>query len=99
MISLIIYFLLYLWKGEYKYPILERVVFVLGDGVFLALYYLFKYKPEYITDYDLDLFGLAGVLGLDFMLYLVRGGKLFCYGVNEGVAPINPENEPSSPNL
>ena len=91
MILLIVYSLLYLWKGEFKYQIMERVVFFLGDGAFLTLFYIFKYHPEYITQYDLDFFGLAGIMILDILLYLVRGGKLMCYGKSEGQAEVNPE--------
>ena len=80
MIMFIVYFLMYLWKGEYKYPVLERIIFFVGEGIFLALFFIFKYKPEYITDYDLDFFGLAIIMGLDFIAFLVRGIKLYCYG-------------------
>ena len=91
MIMLIIYFLLYLWKGEFKYPVLERIIFFLGDAVLLTLFFIFKYHNEYITAYDLDFFGVAGVMALDFLLYLVRGGKLFCYGQSEGTSEVHPE--------
>ena len=101
MISLVLYFLVYLWKGDFKYPILERVIFGLGDGAFLTIYYIFKYGPSYITTYDLDFFGLGGGLVIDLVLYIVRGSRLFMYGASEGRADVNPEIIPdtSSPRL
>ncbi len=101
MISLILYFLITLWKGDYKYPVMERVIFGLGDAAFLTIYYLFKYGPTYITDYDIDFFGFGGILVIDLVLYTIRGARLFMYGANEGRADVNPEVLPdtSSPRI
>jgi hypothetical protein len=52
----------------------------LGEGAFLAIYYIFTFAPNYITTYDLDFFGLAGVIAIDLLLYLVRGFRLMTYG-------------------
>lgn len=82
MIALILYFLIYLWKGEFKYPIVERIIFLLGDGAFLTMFFLFKEEPSAITDNDLDFFILAMILGVDIVLYIVRGIRMFCYGVS-----------------
>ena len=49
------------------------------------IYFIFTYKPSYITDYDLDLFMLAFVMALDALLYIVRGIRMFCFGAHEGV--------------
>ena len=92
MIALIICPLLHLWKGDYKYPILERVIYILGEAAFLALYYLFKYKPSYVTDYDLDVYALGGVILIDAVLYFIRTLKMICYGVHEGSSVVNPED-------
>lgn len=43
MIMVIIYPILYVWKGDFKYPVMERIIFILGEAAFLSLYYLFKY--------------------------------------------------------
>ena len=73
---------------------MERVIFLLGDGAFITLYFIFTYNPQYIIDYDLDLFGLAGIMLVDALLYIIRGIRMYCYGPNEGVANdgVNPEN-------
>jgi len=86
MIPLIIYPVLHIWKGEFKYPILERIIYGLGEAAFLALFYIFQYGATYITDYDLDFCLLAFVIMIDLLLYLVRGIRLGIYGVSEGRA-------------
>lgn len=92
MIALIIYPILHLWKGDFKYPVMERIVFILGEAAFLAIYYIFKYGTDYITQYDVDFFGLGGVLLIDLVLYLIRTTRLICYGGNEGTdKAVNPE--------
>ena len=72
---------------------MERVIFFIGDGAFITLYFVFTYKPVYITDYDLDLFLLAGVMFVDAFLYIIRGIRLFCYGPHEGVGDVSPEDD------
>lgn len=90
MIMLILYPLVYIWKGEFKYPMLERIIFGLGEAAFLANFFIFKYHPEYIQNYDIDFFLLSFILIIDIVLYLVRACRLGCYGVNEN-AEVNPE--------
>lgn len=80
MIMLIIYPIIATWKGEFKYPVLERVIFGLGEAAFLANFFIFKYKPEYIQSYDLDFFFLGFVLLIDVFLYLIRAIRIGCYG-------------------
>lgn len=91
MIALIIYPILHTWKGDFKYPIMERIIYFLGEAAFLALFFLFKYKPQYISDYDIDFFVLGGILLFDTLLYLIRTIKLACYGAHEGSNVVNPE--------
>jgi len=43
MIMVIINPILHVWKGDFKYPVMERIIFILGEAAFLSLYYLFKY--------------------------------------------------------
>jgi len=83
MIMLIIYPILHAWKGDFKYPIMERVVFIIGEAAFLALFYLFKYQnSNYIVSYNLDFFLLGGVLLMDALLFFFRAIRLACYGNN-----------------
>jgi len=85
MIMVIIYPILHAWKGDFKYPVMERIIFILGEAAFLSLYYLFKYeKDNYIYSYNLDFFLLGAVLLMDTILYFVRTIRLVCYGSNEG---------------
>lgn len=93
MIGIIIYPLIHLWKGEFKYPIAERIIFIIGEAAFLTIYFLFKYGPSLITDYDLDFLLLAGVLLLDVLLYFVRAIRMCCYGFHEGKTDNIPENQ------
>ena len=88
-----VYSVLYLILGEFRYKCMERVIFFLGDGAFITLYFIFTYKPVYITDHDLDLFGLAGIMTLDTLLYIIRAIRLYCYGPHEGVGDVAPEEE------
>lgn len=88
---LIIYPVLHAWKGEFKYPVMERIIFIVGEAAFLALFYIFRYQStNYIVSYDLDFFLLAVVLLIDVLLYFVRTMRMVCYGANEG-SP-NPQN-------
>jgi hypothetical protein len=82
MVMLIIYPLLYIWKGEFKYPLMERIIFGLGEAAFLANFFIFKYRSEYINTYDIDFFFLGFVLIIDIFLYLIRTCRIGCYGVN-----------------
>lgn len=61
---------------------MERVIFFLGEALFIILYYIFRYNPSYITGYDLDVYGLGGIILIDFILYFIRAIRLFCYGAN-----------------
>jgi len=70
---------------------MERIVFFLGDGAFITLYYIFNFQSSYITQYDLDFFGLAGIIAIDLLLFMFRGGRLMCYGADEGRVEVNPE--------
>ena len=88
---LIVYPLIHAWKGEFKYPCAERVFFIIGECLFLGLYFLFKYGPPYITDYDLDFFILAFILVMDCLVYFVRSIRRFCFGFYEGKAEVYPE--------
>ena len=90
MIALIIVPLLQLWKGDFKYPILERIIFFLGEAAFITLYYIFRYRASYITQYDLDFYGLGAILLIDLLLYFVRTIRLACYGRHEGSNAVNP---------
>ena len=93
MVMLIVYPLIHAWKGEFRYPCAERVFFVIGEGLFLALFFLFKYGPSYITDYDLDFFILAFILVMDVMVYFVRAVRMCCFGFHEGKAEVHPEED------
>lgn len=90
MIMLIIYSVIATWKGEFKYFVLERVLFGLGEAAFLANFFIFKYRPEYIQSYDLDFFFLGFVLLIDIFLYLIRAIRIGCYGTAES-NEVNPE--------
>lgn len=91
MIPLLLFGFIYMWKGVFKYPVMERVIFIFGEAIFVALYYLFKYASDYISKYDIDFFVIGVVLLIDLMLYLVRGCKLGLYGISESSAEVNPE--------
>ena len=91
VVMLIVYPLIHAWKGEFKYPCAERVSFIIGESLFLGLYFLFKYGPRYITDYDLDFFILAFILVMDCLVYFVRSIRRFCFGFHEGKAEVYPE--------
>jgi hypothetical protein len=62
---------------------MERIIFGLGEAAFLANYFIFKYRVEYIQSYDLDFFFLGFVLLIDILFYLVRACKIGCNGANE----------------
>jgi hypothetical protein len=89
MIPLILYSFIHMWKGEFKYPVMERIIFGLGEAAFLTNYFIFKYGPQYIGSYDLDFFFLGFVLFIDILLYVVRACRMVCYGVNEN-SEVNP---------
>lgn len=93
VIPLGLYALLYVWNGEFKFVVMERIVFILGECAFIALIELFKYAPDYITQYELDFFLLGSILFLDILLYLVKTIKLACSGSSEGQVEIKPEEE------
>ena len=39
-----VYSFFYLIFGEYRYKCMERVIFFIGDGAFITLYFIFTYK-------------------------------------------------------
>lgn len=90
MIMLIIYPIIAVWKGEFKHPVLERVLLGLGEAAFLANFFIFKYRAEYIKSYDVDFFFLGFVLLIDVLLYLIRAVRVGCYGTAEN-NEVNPE--------
>lgn len=96
VVPLGLYALLYVWNGEFKFVVAERIVFVVGEAAFIALIELFKYAPDYVTQYELDFFLLGSVLLLDFLLYLVKAIKLGCSGSSEGQVEIKPEETPKA---
>ena len=70
---------------------MERIIFLLGEGAFISLYFIFTYKPKYITKTDLDFFFLAGIMIVDVLFYIIRGIRMYCYGPGEGTVEVNPE--------
>lgn len=80
-IPLGLYSLIYLWKGEYQFVVGERIIFGLGEGVIIALFGLYLYKSSYIEMYDLDFFGIGGVLLVDLIFYIVKAIRLAKYGL------------------
>jgi hypothetical protein len=97
MIPLILYFFIYIWKGEFTYPVMERVIFGLGEAAFLAVFYLFKYDSSDLLSYDLDFFLLGFIILIDLILYFARGISLGVYGtVSKDIAEVNPEPNSNS---
>jgi hypothetical protein len=45
MVMLIVYPLIHIWEAEFKYPLMERIIYGLGEAAFLANFFIFKYRP------------------------------------------------------
>jgi hypothetical protein len=77
---IILYAFIYTWKNDFSFKIGERIIFLLGEAIFVTLFSIFLFNPQYIQDYDLDLFGLALVLLIDVIFVIVKLVRLIKYG-------------------
>ena len=63
--------------GEFKYKIVERVIFCVGEAAFLILYFIFTYNPQAMIDSNLDFFFFLFVIYMEVTLYIVRGVRKY----------------------
>lgn len=77
---LVIYSVLYMWKGIYINKVVERIIFGIEEGIIITLYSLFMFDPVNLALYDVDFFGLAIILLLDIIYITMRMVSWLVYG-------------------
>lgn len=69
---IILYDLVHLIKYNYSYKIVERFCFILTEAVFITIYTMFLFGSAYITQYNLDFFGLGIIVFIEVLILLAR---------------------------
>ena len=87
---LVAYTVIYLWKNNFTYKIVERVLFGLGEAAAITLFSLYLFGNSYIIQYDLDFFALGLIIFLDVIFYTVKLVSWLKYG-KVSIDKINPE--------
>jgi hypothetical protein len=77
---LVLFTIVYAWKARFRYRVCERVLYVLEEAIAITIFSLFLFKSEYITSYDIDFIGLAVILILEVIYYLIKIVNLVKYG-------------------
>jgi hypothetical protein len=87
---LVIYAVLYLWKGVFMYKIFERIMFGIGEAAAITIYSLFLFAPDHLKQYEIDFLGLALILFVDLIVLTVRMIGWLVYG-KTSADKVNPE--------
>lgn len=93
--SIIIFDIVYLLKYKFTFKVLERVFFIIQEGVLITVYSLFIFQSSYIKDYNLDLLGLALVILLEILLFIPKLVHYCKNGEEEEDPQVNPEGDRS----
>ena len=76
----VLYMVAYGWKNKFAFPIVGRIIFVLGELCAVCITFFFLFQKSLLTNYHLDFFFISGILILDLCyfiaetIYFVKGG-------------------------
>lgn len=93
--SIVIFDIVYLIKYKFTFRVLERVFFIIQEGVLITIFALFIFNTGYIKDYSLDILGLALVLLLEILLFIPKLVSHCKNGEEEEDPQVNPEGDRS----
>jgi len=82
--SLGIYFLIYIIKYKFAFKVVERISVFLQDAIIITVYNIFVINYSYITQYNLDFFGIVIVGCLEFLFLLPKLVRFFKNEDQEG---------------
>lgn len=71
------------------YPITERILFGLGEAIAIVIFSMYLFDVTDLMKYELDFIGLAVILFLDLMIFIIRFIGWMCYGKRLGVVTNN----------
>lgn len=66
-----IYVVLFTWKNKFIYKKSGKIIFILGEAMFMTVFSFFLFKVQWIVDYHLDFLGVAAMLLADIVFYTV----------------------------
>ena len=72
----VLYIIIYGWKNKFVFPIMGRVVFVLGELCAICISFFFLFQKSLLTDYHLDYFFISLILIMD-LCYII--GEIVYY--------------------
>lgn len=88
----VVYSFFFAWKNKFIYPAAGRVLFILGEALFLAVFSFFLFKINFLQDYQIDFIALAVVLLMDIIYYVVEMVYISKHGApDDNVERVNPE--------
>jgi hypothetical protein len=87
---LVIYAVLYLWKGIFMYNIFERIIYGIGEAAAITIYSFILFAPDSLKQYEIDFLGLALILFVDLIVLTVRMIGWLVYG-KTSTDRVNPE--------
>lgn len=75
--SLGIYFIIFIIKYKFAYKVVERISVFLQDAIIITVYNIFVLNYSYITQYNLDFFGIVIVGGLELLFLFPKLVRFF----------------------
>ena len=76
----VLYIIIYGWKNKFLFPIVGRVIFVLGELCAICISFFFLFQKSLLTDYYLDFFFISGILLLDLCYFIAETIYYVKYG-------------------
>ena len=77
---LVIYSVLYIWKGIFINKVIERILFGLEESIMIVIFSLYLFDPAHIIQYEIDFVGLAVILLLHIIYITLRLVSWLVYG-------------------
>ena len=82
---------IYAWKNTFHFPVVGRVVFILGEIFAVVISFFFIFEISLLSDYHLDFFFISAILLIDLIYYIAQTVSYVRHGVpQEGREKVNP---------
>jgi len=72
---ILVFDIVYIFTYNFVCKVFERILFILSEATFIALYTLFLTNTAYINTYNLDFFAIAIIIAIEIIVILMR----MCY--------------------
>jgi hypothetical protein len=91
--AIVIYDIVFLVKYKFNFKVLERIFFIIQEGILITVFSLIIFKPQYLADNNIDLLGLALTILIDLLLFIPKLVSTCKSEEDEEDPAINPEGK------